>query len=346
MSKQKTEKMALELPSETPSEFADKLEDGDMVVKARSLHKKFLPEPYLTKLAEDSVNQRVLWRHRDPENPEDRGRVYGRVLKAEAKDDFIESYYRIFGGSEDSPEAKIQELIKSQLEAGDPIGISKGYLTQSDKNGTKRVLSLEDSITYKPACKACKTEEVITQMEEDLDKKIKKLQEELNDTKLQLEEKEAQESKYKEKLDELEAKVETKESTIEEERDKVNKMEDKKTQLEDKLLKLSEEFQEFKAQKEAEKRKPLIDEIFKYEQSEILKDVYQDMSINKLEEHLEEVKGKHSQPQVTVTELEEEAKEELEKKDVGIKATLHGLTSSDQAIAKKEYERMKQEGVI
>ena len=97
------EKFTLELSEqkELPQEILNQLEEGDMLLKARSIHEKFLPEPWLTKLADDSVKQRVLWRHRDPEDKEKRGFIYGRNVHNEVKDGFIESYYRIFGAFSD-----------------------------------------------------------------------------------------------------------------------------------------------------------------------------------------------------------------------------------------------------
>lgn len=324
------EKLILEIPgvdhSEVPAEVREQLEPGDMLIKARSLHKSFLPEPWLSKLAEDSKFQRLIWRHKDPEDPETRGRVYGRNLHNSVNDGFIESYYRVFGGPENSPEQKLQTLIHARHESGDDIGFSKGFLKHKNKNGEiYRVISLEDSITYKPACSACKTQEVIKleMTETELQDLIKKLQAELDDTKLQLEQKaetidslnsdkdelDKEKTEFTAKLEELEAKLEAKE--------------EEKSALEETIVKVSDSFKEFKEQYEVEKKQPIIDEIFKLEKDDDLKPIYAGWDIEKLEGRLEKVKSKLEDPRIITMTLAQEEKDRYESekvKDVGPRA--------------------------
>lgn len=344
----KTEKFQLELVSKIPEFLKDELEEGDMLVKARSLHESFLPEPWFSSLAKDSKYQRTLYRHKDPEHPEHRGIVYGRNLHNDINNGFMDSYYRIFGGPEDSPEAKMQKLIKLQLEAGDPIGISKGFIVQRDKNGEiRRVISLEDSITYKPACKACVTQEVIKMEEDkDIEEQIKKLQEELNDTKMQLEEKQKV-------LDEKDSLIdETKEeftSKIEELEEKLKNREAEKLTLEERIVNLTDDFKTFKKSALEAQKKPLIDEIYKYEQDDDLLELYKSWDFEKLEARKQKVVDKYSEAaKVTTVTLEEERqkyKEELEQKDVGMGA-LRGLSAEDMKLAKQIEEEMKALGDI
>jgi len=318
------EKFTLELtnPAEVPQEVLEELEEGDMLLKARSIHEKFLPDPWLTKLAKDSEKQRVLWRHRDPEDSEKRGFVYGRNLHNTVKDGFIESYYKIFGGAEDTPENNLQQLIKLKLEAGEPIGISKGFLKRLDKNGDiARVISLEDSITYKPQCKQCITQEVLVEMEEkELKEQIEKLTQELDNAKMQLETtaveletKEAEvktlKKEYSAKLDELEAKISNKDA--------------EKEAFEEKYVKLKDDFITFKATYEAEKKQPLIDELYKLERDDDLKEIYPTWEQKKLEDRLKRKKSEAEKAKVMITSLEEEkskVEKELYEKDIGLKA--------------------------
>lgn len=339
----KEEKFQLELEDKPPEFLKDELEDGDMLLKARSLHESFLEEPWMSKLAKDSKNTLVVWRHRHPEG-KDSGYVYGRNLHNEVKDGFINTYYRIFGGPEGSPEDNLQKLIKLKLENNDPIGVSKSFLIHKNKNGDiQRVISLEDSITYKPACKACKTTEVI-QME-DIEKEIEVLQEQLNDTKLQLqdkekalEEKENEISEIKEtyatKLEELEAKIDTKET--------------EKVTLEEKFVELNDKFNEFKKKALEAQKQPIIDEIYKYEQDEDLLDIYKTWDIEKLEDRKKKVIDKYNKFSIqtkTLEEEREEAKQELEQKDVGMSA-LRGMAKEDLDLARQIEQEMKEMGDI
>ena len=317
------EKFTLELtgPDEVP-DIVNQLEKGDMLLKARSIHEKFLPEPWLTKLAEDSVKQRVLWRHRDPEDKDKRGFVYGRNIHNVVKDGFIESYYRIFGGKDGTPEDKLQKLIKLKLEAKEPIGISKGFLKRLDKNGDiARVISLEDSITYKPQCERCITQEVLVEMEEkELKEQIEKLTQELDNTKMQLEttneqleskdtEIETIKSEFSVKLEAIETKVGTKDA--------------EKEQFEEKYVKLKDEFNTFKITYEAEKKQPYIDELYKLEKDDDLLEIYPTWDEKKLAERLVKKKLKANAAKVMITSLEEEkmkVEKELYEKDVGLQA--------------------------
>jgi len=301
-----------------PQHILDKIKPGEMLLKARTLHAKFLPEPWLSRLAEDSENQRILWRHDDPEAPKFHGYVFGRVLESKVQNEFIESYYRIFGGGEDSKEMALQKLIKLKFEAGDPIGVSKGFIKYLDSNREiRRVISLEDSITYIPKCKSCKTIEVKLEMDEkELEIQIKKLQDELNVSNVKLEEKDSAIGDYETKLKKFEAKVSEFEA-------KVKAKDSEKESLEDKVLALSDSVKTLNKKLEYESKKPLIEEIVKFEQDEDLVDIYKSWGLEKLEARLTKVKEKYKEPQIQVKSLDDARKESMEREgaaDVGNKA--------------------------
>jgi len=350
------EKFKLELVGTVPEHLKDKLEPGDMLIRARSLHNVFLEEPWQSKLAADSQNNRLIWRHKDPEHPEHKGYVYGRNLEEKVLEDgFSEAWYRVFGGPKDSPEMTMQKLIQLKEELGEPIGISKGFIKHYDKNGEiRRVVALEDSITYKPQCSQCTTQEVVIQMEEkEMKELVKKLQQELNDTKLQLEVKdktiaekddsviklEAERTAFKDKLDELEAKL--------------NGSKDEKSALENKFVELSDAFKKFKLESVTAVKSPLIDQILEHEDAsmaESLKGVYLGWEVVKLEERLVEVRAKDTQAKIMVRSIEDDRKMAFEKfkgktKDAGMSA-LAGLRKGDADIAAIVEAEMKAEGVL
>lgn len=350
------EQFKLELVDNVPEHLKDQLEPGDMLVRALSLHKIFLEEPWQSKLAKDSLNNRLIWRHKDPENPEHKGFVYGRNLgETVLENGFSESWYRVFGGIEDGPEMKMQKLIKLSQDLGDPIGISKGFIKHYDKNGEiRRVVALEDSITYKPQCSQCITQEVVIQMEEkEMIEEIKKLQQELDDTKLQLEAKDKTITDNEETVSKLETERTAFKDKLEELESKLTDSKDVKTALEGKFVELSDAFKKFKLESITAAKSPLIDQILEFEDSsmkEVLREIYLGMEVVKLEERLNEVKSKDNQAKIMVRSIEDDRKMALEKfkgntKDIGMSA-LTGLEKGDMDIAKEIEAEMKAEGML
>lgn len=348
------EKFTLELVQNVPERFRDKLKPGDMLINARSIHKTFLEQPWQTELANDSLNNRLLWRHRDPENPKLQGLVFGRNLEETVGDDgFSNAWYRVFGGPEGSSEMKMQKLIKLRQDVGEPIGISKGFIKHYNKNGEiRRVVALEDSITYKPQCNQCTTQEVI-QME-DKDKVIKEqidqLQEELNDTKLQLEAKDKTLAENKEIMDTLETERSSFKDKLDKLEAKLNSTKDEKSSMEDKFVKLSDAFKKFKLESLTAQKTPIIDKILKYEDSsmkDVLRDIYLGYEMPKLEERLEEVEIKSAEATILTKTLDKERNEALDNlkaKDVGMSALqVHG---DNLKMAEAVELEMKAEGLI
>lgn len=344
------EKYKLEILEEVPQHLLDQLKAGDILLKATSLHKTFLDQPWQGELASDSRNALLVWRHRHPDNPEHNGFPYGRNLQEKVLDDgFSEAYYRVFGGEPDGPEMKMQKLIKLRLELGEPIGISKSFIKHYDKNGDiRRVVSLEDSITYKPQCNQCVTQEVIQMEEKEMKELVEKLQNELDDTKMRLESKVTTLEEKDASIKKLEDERKVFSDKLEELEAKLTSAEDEKSGLTEKFVQLSDAFKEFKVKAEVERKQPLIDEIFELEKDDDLLDLYKTYTIEKLEERREKVKDRYTQATIMTKTLDKEKKEALERlkaKDVGAGA-LSGLKKNDSDIAAEIEAEMKAEGLI
>ena len=300
----------LEDTSKVPDHIMAKLKPGEQLAIAETLNTNFLPEKWLKVLAEDSENQRVLWRHKDPENPELRGHVYGRVIQEQVvpygKDQYkIKSYNRIFDGPDGSPQMDLQEYMRTAKP--EDKGWSKGFIVNRNKNGDiYRVFALENSVTFKPACKRCKTQEVI-QMEskEEYELRIKELQTKLNDAHLQLESKDKA-------LNDLEARV-GKIDTLLESKD------DEKLSLEDKIIGLVDQIKSFETKFEYLQVKPLLDQLRELEDPEVFK-FYEDgkSRVEKwLRKRLEDKKKEKTGAAASVVTktLDEESKEQNEEDD-------------------------------
>jgi len=302
----------IENQDDIPEDIRDKIQPGEMLVVGDTLNTNFLPKDWLEKLAEDSQNQRVLWRHKDPENPEHRGQVYGRVLKEivvpdeKNPDEYkIKSYNRVFDGPDGSPQKDFQEYLKEARP--EDSGWSKGFLINRDKNGDiYRVFALENSVTFKPACKQCKTTEVI-QMEskEEYEVIIKELQAKLNDAKLQLEAKDSA-------LETLNTRV-SKIDTL------LASKNDEKLSLEDKVIGLVDQLKTFEDKFDYLQKKPYLDALAELEDKDVF-DFYKDGKTRDeswLKKRLEDLKKKAAGAATVVTKtLDKEGKEQLEADDI------------------------------
>jgi hypothetical protein len=300
----------LEDTKSVPKHILDQVQPGELLVVGETLNSNFLPKKWLDVLAKDSKNQRVLWRHKDPENPEVRGHVYGRIIEESVipygdEEYKIKSYNRIFNGPDGSPQKDLQEyLIKAKPKDS---GWSKGFIVNRAKNGDiYRVFSLENSVTFKPACKRCKTQEVI-QMEskEEYEIRIKELQTKLNDAHLQLEAKDTA-------LTALEARV-GKIDTL------LASKDDEKLSLEDKVIGLIDQLKSFETKFEFMQVKPIIDQLRELEDPEVFK-FYEDGKsrdeawlIARLEKKKKEKTG--AAASVVTKTLDEESKEQNEGDD-------------------------------
>jgi hypothetical protein len=180
-----------------------------------------------------------------------------------------------------------------------------------------------------------------------LDEEIKKLQDALDNHKLQLEEKDeiikTQGEEFKSKLEELEAKISTKDTEIAE-------VSNEKQTLEDKFVKLSDEFIEFRKQAELDKKKPVIDELYELEKDDDLLEIYPGWELKKLENRRDRKKLEAEQKAATVITrtLDEEKAAmmtQLETKDVGA-AALRKMDVEDRKMAEAIYEEMKKNGEL
>lgn len=301
---QSCEFKVLENLDEVPEHIKSKVKDGELLVVAETLDSSFLPEKWQRELAEDTTNQRILWRHKDPENKEP-GHVYGRVIEEEvvSKEDKLvnKSYNRIFTGPDGSAQKKFQEYLKTAKPKD--AGWSKGFLINRDKNGDiYRVFSLENSVTYKPAYKDSQTIEVYQMEQDEYEQKIKTLQDELNNTKLKLEERDAELKKFETKLNEMDSLIDAKEA--------------KKLSLEDKVIKLTDKLQEFSDKFVMLEKKPYLEGLSKHYDADIL-ELMESKDVDWLKNKLE-LKEKSADPaaQIQTKTLEEESQEHVEHEDV------------------------------
>lgn len=324
-----------------------KQEKGDTILSAIASNEDFLPLKWLKYVAKDSINQRFIWRHSDPEKPRDKmtDEVFGRVIQCEVKDvkrkNSLLVDYRLFNLT---PNHKnLIKLIKLRNEVEDPFGISLGYQVYKDKETDEilHIVVLEHSITPIPKCVKCTTidiKESVVQMEKELEKELRDKIAELEDTL----------NGKASKVEELEAKVVTFEEEIKEKSNSIKTSEEQFEESKKLILSLKDEVSDLKRDLILKEKKPVITEIFELEQDEDLLKFYESMSIEELEKRREKIKAKHDGKPIvkTLKQSRDEtiANEELEKKEKESLEESVKILAKTNPEMKKLYLEMKEKG--
>lgn len=240
---------------------------------ARSITKDFVCEKGLNRLAQDSINKPVVWRHEHPIIPDFKNtHIYGTVLESKAEDGSILSEYEIYNHTDDH--RKVREVIKKRHELGEPIKISMRF-RQYDRGGSPIHYDvIEHSLTPTPACAECKMIDFVNEsdiMPDDNEKaeelkKIKALEAEL--------------TKKEKLLEDLEVKVVTLEKSISDKDSLLEEKEGERKEILDKLLEVNKKLNEqekvvdeLKEARKMDELNPLIERAVK-EDGELMRPIY------------------------------------------------------------------------
>lgn len=279
-------------------------EDGRFTFTARSLSKDFECEDGLHRLASDSNNRPLVWRHAHPiQEGNENTHIYGRVLEADADDGYLVTKYEVYDHTQDHKD--LQSLIQKRLEEDDPLGISLHYRKYINEQGNVVHYDVyEHSSTPFPACEECqsinynietKRNEENMPEKEDKQDEIKELEQKLN-SKIKAY------KKLENKLEDTINKMKHKDKKLEETKKEKESLESRMKKLEKKVTYLNE-------------KKPIIDRILEIRESEsFYLDQMKEMSKEKLEERLEQVKSE-AESQPMTKSLEESAQESIENVD-------------------------------
>jgi len=306
------------------------LEDRFMFT-AKSITKDFVCEKGLNRLAQDSINKPVVWRHEHPIIPDFKNtHIYGTVLESKAEDGSIYSKYEIYNHTNDHK--KVRDVIKMRKELGDPIKISMRFRQYERGGNPIHYDVIEHSLTPTPACKECKMIDFVN--ESDIMPEDNKNAEELKKIKIL----EAELTKKEKLLEDLEVKIVTLEKSISEKDKVLEEKEGERKEILDKLLELNDKFKEqekvvdeLKEARKMDELNPLIERAVK-EDGELMRPLYTKEAKSLVKEGkfedakkflLERVKDlEKEKPMAEVTDLRESAEsvidEELE--DEGLKS--------------------------
>lgn len=311
-----------------------RLENGKFLFTAKSLTSDFEKPLCLKRLARDSKNKHLIWRHRHPISEEHKqNHIYGNIVNSQVVDGHILTEYEAYGHTPDHL-AFIEEIKEKKL-VGDPLGISMRYRKYFDDFG--RIIHLdvfEHSGTPFPKCEEClqideyigekenmpdeepivegetQEEDVVdeTELEEHL-KKIDELEKALNSKTEALE-------GFKSKVETLEKEMKDKEESVEKE---TMTLEDRVKYLEEELEKSKED-----ARNKIDylQKKPILDEMFELKQDldEDEKEFYKSKNQNYLEGKLEKWRKEETKPftaslDESADNIEDEVDEEIDSQE-------------------------------
>lgn len=298
-----TEDKSIELKLESTT-----TEAGIFYFTAKSLTIDFENEPCLERLARDSLNKPLVWRHRHPiEEEYNKTHIYGRVVESNVVDGSIISKYEVYNHTEDH--LKLIDLIKERAEIDDPLGISMHYRKYYKNNEITHLDVFEHSSTPFPACPDCLyIDDYMGEKEMPEKEKEKNEKDEAEDefkSKVELEEhlkkikelESALDAKTK-SLEEFEAKIEKLEKAIEkqeqEKEQETMSLEDKVKTLEEKLEKQEEDYT---GKIDYLTKKPILDELFELRDlDDDEKEFYKSYSLVKLQKKKDEWAKESTKP--------------------------------------------------
>ena len=191
--------------------------EEDFMFTAKSITKDFVCEKGLDRLAKDSLNKPLVWRHEHPVIPDfATTHIYGNVVESHVEEGGIISTYKVYGHTADH--LKVRQVIKERHRLEEPIKISMRFRSYETSGAIIHYDVIEHSLTPTPACKDCKMIEFIHESdnmpETEQDKarakdleKIEALEEDL--------------TKKEKLLEDLEIKISTLEASISEKEEEV-----------------------------------------------------------------------------------------------------------------------------
>jgi len=247
-------------------------QDGNFLFKATSLTEEFEKKPCRERLARDSINKHLIWRHRHPlDDAHNHAHIFGTVINSKATDEAIISEYMPYTHTE--LHKQFIEEIKEKKASGDPVGISMRYRKYYDESGEITHLDVfEHSLTPFPKCEECLVIDEYIGEKDMTNEKPKKDEDKTKDPAMEDEVKQ-----HLKKIEELEqslnsntkalegykTQIETLEKDLKEAQE--SKEQEEKT-LEDRVKSLEEKLETQKVEHKNEieylKKEPILDKMF------------------------------------------------------------------------------------
>jgi hypothetical protein len=334
--------------------------DGDYYFTAISLTEDFEKKPCRERLAKDSVNKHLIWRHRHPlDDAHNHAHIFGTVTNSKATDDAIKSEYKPYTHTELHKE--FIEEIKEKKAAGDPIGISMRYRKYYDESGQITHLDVfEHSLTPFPKCEECLVIDDYIGEKEVPDKKDKKDEEQGQEPVM-----EDELEKHLKKIDELEKSLNSKTEALEGYKTKLETLEkdlkeavetkdqEEKT-LEDRVKTLEEKLESQKEDYEKKidflKKEPTLNEMFEMRKlDEDEKEFYKNLSLEKLikkkaEWSEERIKPTTKTMEASADDAQDVKNEDEEKKDKPLTEEQINEFVKDERMRSIMLKQIKKEG--
>ncbi len=317
MSKNQFETVELSLAS-----YEEK--DGKFFFTAKSLSSDFECEAVLERLAEDSINKHLIWRHKHPiQDENNESHIYGTIYDSKIVDGHIISTYQAYDHTKDHRD--FIELIKERDIVNDPLGISMRYRKYYVEDKINHADVFEHSGTPFPKCTECLIDDYIG--EKKMPDEIKPDAQKPESKDDELEQKKLE--KHLAKIAELEKTLNSRTEILEGYKSKIETLEkevknvkDSNTQetvtLEDRVKHLEEKLEkqgvDHKAEIDLLAKKPILDEMFEIRPKldKVEKALYTEQKEEYLKVKLEEWKEIADNTPI-VKPMDESADEAMEK---------------------------------
>jgi len=244
-------------------------DNNRLTFTARSITKDFVCEKGLQRLAEDSKNKHLVWRHEHPLIPKYKTtHIYGRVLESQVINGQLMTKYELYNHTLE------HKGVATDLKARDfinkPLSVSMRFRYYENNEGVPIHYDvIEHSLTPTPACKECVILDIkneVNNMTEELEKLIKELEAKLTKKDKVLEQLES-------KVTTLESDITVKDSELEKAKEEKDKFAEQLVSFKDKLNEQSKTIDELKESRRMDKLMPLIEKLLEHDGEE-MKDLY------------------------------------------------------------------------
>jgi len=251
--------------------------------KAKSITKDFVCEKGLDRLAQDSPNKPLIWRHEHPLIPDfaKTQHIYGRVLESKAENGEIISEYELYNHTKEHE--KVRKVVEERFKAKQPIKISMRF-RQYERDGVPIHFDvIEHSLTPTPACAECKMIDILNESDIMPDEKDLKVLEEIKKLEAELTKKDKALENLQVKLVTLEKDIESKDKELESKEGEKKEILDQLLEFKDKLNEQTKFINELKEARKMDALSPLIVKLEKLD-GEKMKSIYEKEAISLVKE--------------------------------------------------------------
>jgi len=249
--------------------------EDKFIFTAKSITKDFVCEKGLKRLASDSPGKHLVWRHEHPIIPKYKStHIFGRVLESNVEDGYIVSRYEAYKHTTDHKKAIEDIKLRKKIEK--PLSISMRYRQYGKENPTHFDV-LEHSLTPTPACKECVVIDIQNERDkmdkEQIEKRIKELEDELTKKDKTLEELESKIVTLEKESETKDEDIKAKDKELEDSKSENDKIVEQLLEFKDKLNEQKDMIDKLNSDLKFKEVEPLINQLVELDGNE-MRDLY------------------------------------------------------------------------